>query len=371
MVTASVSGVVGCVKGLGRGKLAAILTAAIALAATDAARAVDHYDVVGPVTSLCAFTTTANVNGTNVSGYTHLEGPISDGNGGILFCELHGSDASKDLIWRWTIGAAAGSSPTLVSANSGGTQGFYKLDADHYVTADRDTRKISTRTTSNVATATTLVSNWVNGSNTYGFYGPNDLVADAKGGVYFTDPNFTNKSGTYGQDEVFYISGGTVTKHIDCGSKRPNGIVLSPDGNTLYVGMWNSGTVEAYSVGSDGGLTYLRTPITGVNSPDGMTIDPWGNLIIARSGGVSCYDMSNPLLTNQHLWDLTVNSNTSATNVEVYDNTLYVTTYGNNSVAGSRALYSVALMPTAPVPEPATLGVMGAGLAVLLCRRRR
>jgi gluconolactonase len=270
----------------GHGNLKGLVAMAFALAATGVARAgPQYYYAGGPVTSLCSFGTTVNVNGTDVNGYTHLEGPIDDGHGGILFCELNGSDASKDLIWRWTIGAIPGSSPALVVSNSGGTQGMFNYGTDTVVTADRDNRQISTRTafpTSNLPSASLVVKSWVApDSQTHYFYGPNDLVVDKNNGIYFTDPNFTNKSGVYNnRDGVYYISSGTVTQYLDCGSKRPNGIVLSPDGNTLFVGMWvnnniDSGYVEAYSVGTTGGLTYLRTPITGISQPDGMTTDPW------------------------------------------------------------------------------------------------
>ena len=68
--------------------------------------------------------------------------------------------------------------------------------------------------------------------------GPNDVITDAKGGVYFTDPQFTmepkkNQSGR----AVYYVSPeGTVSRLTQPNEfAMPNGILLSPDGKTLYI----------------------------------------------------------------------------------------------------------------------------------------
>ena len=63
--------------------------------------------------------------------------------------------------------------------------------------------------------------------------GPNDLVFDKKGGLYFTDP-----AGSWDEPvgAVYYAAPGTrqVSKIAD-GLRFPNGLALSPDGLTLYV----------------------------------------------------------------------------------------------------------------------------------------
>jgi gluconolactonase len=66
------------------------------------------------------------------------------------------------------------------------------------------------------------------------FNAPNDLVADAAGGIWFTDPAYGREPAELeiGQEAVYWISPDrtTVTRVADA-LRRPNGIALSPDGN--------------------------------------------------------------------------------------------------------------------------------------------
>jgi gluconolactonase len=101
----------------------------------------------------------------------------------------------------------------------------------------------------------------------------NDLVADSKGGAYFT------------MSGLFYASPtGVVTKYGD--NLRTNGIILSPDEKKLYV--TNVGTVVMFDVQADGSLTNQRDfaqlpPKTG---GDGSTIDAEGRVYVSTDPGV-------------------------------------------------------------------------------------
>ena len=96
----------------------------------------------------------------------------------------------------------------------------------------------------------------------------NDLIADKKGGVYFT----TNTG-----SGVFYIkpSGEVIT----IGEKiRSNGINLSPDEKTLYV--TNGPVIMAYDVQPDGSVKNQREfgKLESGGSGDGMAIDSMGRI---------------------------------------------------------------------------------------------
>ena len=155
---------------------------------------------------------------------------------------------------------------------------------------------------------------------------------------------------------MYYITpGGTVNQVLTEGTAEPNGIILSPDQKTLYVGLWGSNVIDAFDLNTPGVPTNERT-FVGVTQPDGITVDPWGNLIVARQGGVSAYSPNG-----SKLFDVsTPEPNYNATNVELVGNSLYIT-------AGI-SLYRVSLTQ---VPEASTVGVLGAGVLALMRRRRK
>jgi gluconolactonase len=101
----------------------------------------------------------------------------------------------------------------------------------------------------------------------------NDLVADSKGGAYFT------------MGGLFYASqSGQVSKYGD--DLRTNGIILSTDEKILYV--TNGTTVAAFDVQSDGSLTNQREfgKLEGGGFGDGSTIDASGRIYVTTGPGV-------------------------------------------------------------------------------------
>ena len=106
----------------------------------------------------------------------------------------------------------------------------------------------------------------------------NDLVADGKGGAYFT------VGGAY------YVSpSGVVRTVAEPDSIRSNGIMLSPDGLTLYV--TNNTSVVAFDVRPDGSTTNRRdfAQLNGDNGGDGMAVDSNGRLYVTASKGIHVF----------------------------------------------------------------------------------
>ena len=145
--------------------------------------------------------------------------------------------------------------------------------------------------------------------------GPNDLVMDAKGGFYVSDPQFTpqeNKSQPGKQ--VYYVSrDGSATVVIPPGEyAMPNGVEISPDGRTFYVNntWYNPGAnfVWAYDINSDGTLSNKRrfamlnlTPdVLNAQDPeqrvdsraDGMAVDTDGRIYVCTLSGVQVFEKS-------------------------------------------------------------------------------
>jgi gluconolactonase len=147
--------------------------------------------------------------------------------------------------------------------------------------------------------------------------GPNDVVTDAKGGFYFTDPQFTMEPEKFQPGRaVYYVSPeGKIIRLTEPNEfAMPNGILLSPDGKTLYINncyddeSWypvkseKDNFVWAYDVNADGsvsnGRKFAKLHLTGnvldrkgrSSGADGMAIDKAGNLYVATFYGVQIFD---------------------------------------------------------------------------------
>ncbi len=129
---------------------------------------------------------------------------------------------------------------------------------------------------------------------------PNDLVADKKGGIYFTDQVSTRfRPAPAGRKPlVFYIQpGGTLVVATE-DVTRPNGVMLSPDETILYA--TNGPVITAFDVQPDGSLRNGRTwaelaglPRNAAGEPqggaDGVAVDSAGRFYAATGVGVQVF----------------------------------------------------------------------------------
>jgi gluconolactonase len=114
------------------------------------------------------------------------------------------------------------------------------------------------------------------------FNSPNDLVLRADGNLYFTDPDFQSPSGRIqGDTRVYRIAPGQGSQAgaisvVDDSIDQPNGITLSPDGNTLYVS--GGSVLRSYALDAAGVATPIKTFQQSLQVPDGMAMDCAGNV---------------------------------------------------------------------------------------------
>jgi gluconolactonase len=102
----------------------------------------------------------------------------------------------------------------------------------------------------------------------------NDLIADGKGGAYFTVGG------------VYYVNAKGVITPVADTDIRPNGIMLSANGKTLFA--TNNTVVLAFDVNADGTTKNRRDfgGLDGDTGADGMAIDSAGHLYVTASKGV-------------------------------------------------------------------------------------
>ena len=120
---------------------------------------------------------------------------------------------------------------------------------------------------------------------------PNDLTIDSKGRIYFTDPRYVGEEAREIDTESVYRidPDGSVTQVISDVTK-PNGIVISPDGKTLYLADNNGAPngnrfLIAYELKPDGSVGGRKVLYDFKNDRgiDGMTVTSEG-LIVATAG---------------------------------------------------------------------------------------
>ncbi len=126
---------------------------------------------------------------------------------------------------------------------------------------------------------------------------PNDLALDGHGGLYFTDPNYRREDPTQPVEGVYYVSQEGKLTRVVADLPRPNGVLVSDDGKTLYVANINERQIVAYDIVSPGQLSAGRILFEGDqdidgNGPDGMALDSKGNiyatykqLVVVSRGG--------------------------------------------------------------------------------------
>jgi gluconolactonase len=130
---------------------------------------------------------------------------------------------------------------------------------------------------------------------------PNDLIVDAAGRIWFTDPRYgeARDDMELGHESVFRVeplpSGRFEVARVVFDTRRPNGLAFSPDQRTLYVAESPTAPrgerqLRAYPIQRDGSLGPGRILVEfgrhrGI---DGMAVDEAGHVVAAcgwtRSG---------------------------------------------------------------------------------------
>jgi gluconolactonase len=126
---------------------------------------------------------------------------------------------------------------------------------------------------------------------------PNDLVLRGDGNIYFTDTDWGARPGTPHAPMAVYRVSPTGVLSLVLQMQKPNGIALSPDGWTLYIGsdvqgkIWKLPVDATGAVGTDAsGAAVAPTVLIdgarvpgGFKVPDGICVDDAGNLYVANN----------------------------------------------------------------------------------------
>lgn len=238
-------------------------------------------------------------------GFTWTEGPVWIADGLYLLF----SDVPENRIYRWSredgvsvfLDPSGYDGPDPSPFREPGANGLIPGPGNSILLADHGNRAIARL---DLATRQkTFLATHYRGRR---FNSPNDLARARDGTIYFTDPPY----GLAGLDAsplkelpfngVYKLDPDGGVALLDDGISFPNGIILSPDEQTLYVACSDPGRAiwMAYALDSDGDVAARRLfadvtasvdAVRRPGLPDGMTIDAAGNLFATAPGGVAVF----------------------------------------------------------------------------------
>lgn len=203
------------------------------------------------------------------SGFIFTEGPAADAEGNLYF-----SDVVRAKIFKLS---TDGELSTFVE-KSGGTNGLYFDQDGNLLGCQRGGKAI---VSINPAGEISVVADAYDGKP---LNSTNDLWIDPKGGIYFTDPRyFAGDNQAQDAEGVYYITPDRQRViRVESELTRPNGVVGTPDGKTLYVADHADGKTYRYAIQEDG--TLAEKVLFVEHGSDGMTLDELGNVYLTGEG---------------------------------------------------------------------------------------
>jgi gluconolactonase len=205
--------------------------------------------------------------------FSFTEGPSADKEGNVYF-----TDQPNNKIWKYDLN---GKLSIFMEASGRANGTYFDREGNLVVCADEHQELWSISPSKKIEV---LVRD-LNGKH---LNGPNDLWIDNKGGIYITDPYYqrdywTRKAPELNGEKVYYLPKGKNQLVLASDVlQKPNGIVGTKDGKTLYVADIQGNKIVRFAVEDDGTLTGAESIIN--QGADGLTLDAMGNIYLAGKG---------------------------------------------------------------------------------------
>jgi gluconolactonase len=221
-------------------------------------------------------------------GFVFTEGPVVAEDASLYFSDVRANKTYRvDLTGKVTI----------VREGTGGGNGLALTPDGELLTAEGEAKRITRRGEDGTIT---VLADRIDGTP---LIAPNDLIPDAKGGIYFTDPGprpVVPGRPTY----VGYLAPDAKEAIIVDGAvARPNGLTLTHDGKTLIVDDTIGTEIFAYDVQADGRVVNKRVfariqdiPEGKESGADGLAIDSEDRIYVSTITGVQIFDAKGEYL---------------------------------------------------------------------------
>ena len=220
--------------------------------------------------------------------FSFTEGPVYDSFGVLFF-----TDGTAGKVFRMDKDKTF----TTVITGAGRPDGMM-IDPDgNLIVCDYDAKKLDLYSPDGK-----LIKTLAGSYNGKGLNGPNDVVIDKKGRIYFTDPFFLKPGAPQEVEGVYFLPPGGKLQLICDHMSVPNGIILSPDEKTLLIVDTQEPEIHAIDITGDGKFENHRTwgkvtlhpyalesgnPRSG---SVGVAMDSQGNLFVATDLGIEVFN---------------------------------------------------------------------------------
>ena len=225
------------------------------------------------------------------------EGPVAMPDGSVIVVELMGAcvtrvqpDGTKEEVATpggSPNGAAVGPDGALYICNSGGWE-FRELMGMNIPETDLPAHHTGGRI-ERIDLASGDVKVLYTECDGHKLIGPNDIVFDADGGMWFTD-HARREGRVQHLGAIYYAQpDGSSINEVVFPSESPNGIGLSPDGSRLYAAETHTGRVYAWNITAPGEVErigdapagQLLCGLPGMQLFDSLGVDGDGNVVVA------------------------------------------------------------------------------------------
>ena len=212
-------------------------------------------------------------------GFAFTEGPTCDADGNVLF-----TDQPNDRILKWS---TEGRLSTFLQPAGRANGMYFTAGGDLIACADEKTALWSIAPDG----TTTVLLDTYDGKS---LNGPNDVWVRPDGGLYFTDPFYPRPWWTHGampqdgQHVYFLAADRQRLVRVIADLTKPNGIIGTPDGTSLFVSDIGASQTYRYEIARDGNLSGKTLVIE--QGSDGMTLDEEDHLYLTGDG-VMVFDL--------------------------------------------------------------------------------
>ncbi len=207
-------------------------------------------------------------------GFDFTEGPAADAEGNVYF-----TDQPNDRIMIWSVD---GKLSTFMKPCGRSNGLCFDGQGNLWACADEKNEmwRIDVKTKAKTVVIKDFEGKLLNA--------PNNVWLRPDGGLYFTDPYYPRTYWNRGPKEiaiegVYYLAPDRKKLvRVVADLSKPNGIIGTPDGKTLFVADIGGNKTYAYDIQPDGSLKGKR--LFCQLGSDGMTIDDQGNVYLTGRG---------------------------------------------------------------------------------------